>query len=202
MEQKHGPLGQIKFDGLAEGQFEGWASTYGGPPDLQLDVIAKGAFTNTLRKKSRLPLDWAHDQTNPIGIVEAVEKDRGLWVKGTIALDVQRGKEAYSLLRLGAIGSMSIGYSAIKSDYTREGYRLITEIELFEVSLVQHPANVAAVVERVKSDPRQLEELLSVIQSARLVAELRSALGSVRAKNATEADNLRMALRSLRARVR
>jgi uncharacterized protein len=206
MDQKHGPSGQIKTsgDGLAEGQFEGWASTFGGEPDLHGDVIAEGAYFNTLRRKGRrFPLDWAHDQTNPIGIVEAVEKERGLWVKGTIALDVQRGKEAYSLLKLGAVQSMSIGYSAVKSNYTREGYRLITEIELFEISLVQHPANVAAVVERVKShSQQQLEELLAAIQSAQLLVGLRSALSSAHAKNAAEAANLRTALKSLRARVR
>jgi uncharacterized protein len=198
IEQKQSPTGRgyvIKTsgDGLAEGQFEGWASTYGGSPDLQGDVIARNAFSNTLREKGdTFPLDWAHDVTSPIGIVQAVEKERGLWVKGTIALDVQRGREAWSLLKLGAIGSMSIGFSTIDSDYSREGHRVIKEIDLYEVSLVQHPANIAAVVERVKNDPRQLEALLSYLQGATLTA-----------RNATErrdAEQLRLALRSIRVR--
>jgi HK97 family phage prohead protease len=83
---------------------------------------------------------WQHDPAQPIGIWDELrEDDRGLWVKGRILTDVEKGREAAALIAAGAIDGLSIGYRTVKSTKTNQGQRLLTEVELWEVSLVTFP---------------------------------------------------------------
>ena len=55
----------------------------------------------------------AHKTDEPIGIFENVAEDeKGLYVKGKLAMGTQRGRETYELLKLGALDGMSIGFKA------------------------------------------------------------------------------------------
>jgi len=76
----------------------------------------------------------------------------GLYVEGQLLLDVQKGREALALLRVGALSGLSIGYSPVRYPMDNEtGVRLLAEVDLWEVSLVTFPANAAANVTVVKS---------------------------------------------------
>lgn len=142
----------LKEDTETEGIFTGHASVF-NKRDLQDEVVEAGAFKRTLkRKKGRFPLLWQHDKSEPIGMVEAEEDERGLRVKGTLALGVQRGKDALELLRARIVTGMSIGFRVVKDSINKDdGSRNLKEIDLWEVSLVTFPANPAAQVRRVKS---------------------------------------------------
>jgi HK97 family phage prohead protease len=72
-------------------------------------------------------------------------------VKGRLLLELQRAREAYTLLKEGALGGLSIGYSPTRYSYDDAGVRHIAEVELWEVSLVTFPANAAAGITVVKS---------------------------------------------------
>ena len=89
----------------------------------------------------------------PIGVFENIYEDsHGLFVKGKLLLDVKRAKEAYLLLKSGAINGMSIGYSVVSAQIDDvEGVRIIEDLDLFEVSLVTFPANENATITSVKS---------------------------------------------------
>ena len=139
------------------GIFEGYAAVFGNQ-DSWGDVIAPGAFKKTLRdhkKAGRMPaLLWQHDNWQPIGIWETMrEDDTGLFVRGRLLReDVYRAREAYALLKAGALSGMSIGYYA--TDYetdTRTGVRTLKEVDLVEASLVTFPANPEARVSSVKA---------------------------------------------------
>lgn len=141
------------------GRFEGYASTFGGPPDSYGDVIAPGAFARALAEHaaagSRPAMLWQHDTRAPIGRwSRIVEDERGLAVEGRLTLEVQRAKEAYALLRDGALGGLSIGFRTRRSEAGEHGGRLLTELELLEISLVTLPANRAAMVAAVKAAAR------------------------------------------------
>jgi len=73
-------------------------------------------------------------------------------VKGRLLLDVQKGMEAYALLKNGALDGMSIGYRTIAASDEADGrVRALEEVELFEISLVTFPMNERATVTGVKS---------------------------------------------------
>lgn len=142
-----------------EGLFAGYASVF-DVVDNHKDAILYGAFTETLKKKHNgkdIKLLWQHKMDEPIGVFTTMREDsHGLYVEGKLLLDVQRGKEAYSLLKSGAMDGLSIGYSAVKYGYDEEtGVRFLTEVELWEVSLVTFPANEAAGVTALKDDKPQ-----------------------------------------------
>ena len=77
------------------GEFEGYGSTFGGEPDSYGDVIAPGAYSDSLavhRAKGTMPkLFWQHNADEPIGKwVGAAEDERGLLMRGKLNMDVQR----------------------------------------------------------------------------------------------------------------
>lgn len=139
-----------------DGTIEGYGSVF-GVRDNYDDVIAKGAFDATLkehRAAGTMPaMLWQHDSCEPIGVWESMtEDDKGLSIKGRLALDTVRGKEAHALLKMGALNGLSIGFMSKQWAYDREtDVRTLTEIELWEVSLVTFPANEKARVTNVKS---------------------------------------------------
>ena len=119
---------------------EGYASLF-GIRDMAGDIVARGAFTRTLRDKApgAIKLLYQHDAAEPIGLLdEAYEDARGLFITGALNLETQRGEEAYALLVQGALTGLSIGFNVVMADRQGRG-RLITEIDLWEVSLVTFP---------------------------------------------------------------
>ena len=139
----------------AAGAFKGYASTFGGPPDSYGDVIARGAFAKSLAEHTQagtMPaMLWQHDSHALIGRWQVIGEDaRGLAVEGKLTLEVQRAREAYALLKDGALNGLSIGFRTRASRAGGEGGRVLTDIELLEISLVTLPANSAARVGDVK----------------------------------------------------
>jgi HK97 family phage prohead protease len=139
----------------AEGDMivEGYGSTFGNK-DHGGDIVLRGAFAESLTKRSPKML-WQHNSGEPIGVwLEAREDNEGLYLKGKI-LPTALGKDAYTLLKAGAIDTMSIGYRVTEQEYTQEdskSVRLIKKCELYEVSLVTFPMNEMAKVTSVKSE--------------------------------------------------
>ena len=122
-------------------RFAGYAALF-DKRDAGRDVIRPGAFAQTLaERKQRLPLYWQHRPDQRIGWVETVAEDqRGLRV--VAAIDNPDGGAGAALKR-GAVTGLSFGYTA--RGYRADGAgRELTDIELFEVSLVTHPMQDAA----------------------------------------------------------
>lgn len=138
-----------------DGRVEGYGSVF-GVRDAYDDVIAAGAFGASLaahRAAGTMPaMLWQHNADEPIGVwLEMTEDARGLKVVGQLALATEKGKAAHELLKLGALNGLSIGFVSKQWSYDRESeIRTLTEIELWEVSLVTFPANGAARVTNVK----------------------------------------------------
>lgn len=139
-----------------DGSVEGYGSVF-GVRDSYDDVIAAGAFQASLaahKKAGTMPaMLWQHDSDKPIGVwTEMVEDSKGLLIKGQLALETTLGKEAHALLKMGALNGLSIGFVSKQWSYDREtDVRTLTEIDLWEVSLVTFPANGAARVTNIKS---------------------------------------------------
>ena len=133
-----------------DGTFEGYLSTFNNI-DSYGDVIRQGAFKKTLSERESFPLLWQHDTCEPIGVFDELrEDDYGLFVHGVLNQDTQRGREAYALLRQGALDGLSIGFSTVKDSWDGD-VRNIQEVRLWEGSLVTFPANDLARVTSVRS---------------------------------------------------
>src|SRR5690606_19492529 len=128
------------------GFFAGYASIF-HTVDYHNDCIIQGAFKkhlNAMERANKMPkLLWQHQRDQPIGIWHFIEEDKkGLYVEGQFLLDIQKGQEAYCLMKAGAIDGLSIGYFVKESQINpQHKYREITEIELLEISIVTFPAN-------------------------------------------------------------
>lgn len=149
--------------------FEGYGSVF-GTLDSYADTVKKGAFKRTLREwkaKGRMPaMLWQHNPDEPVGVwTEMAEDDHGLLVKGKL-LTTGKGPHAYEALKEGALSGLSIGFVTRKSQMNDEtGIRTLTDVELWEVSLVTFPANDPARITSVRSagelpEPREFEEWL------------------------------------------
>lgn len=140
------------------GTIQGYASAFGNV-DMGLDVVDKGAFKVTIRdNKGKFPILADHNPSDQIGWNESASEDNtGLFVKGSIMLDVQKGREKYALakkaLEIGAKAGLSIGYSTIKAEPDKENpsIRRLKELKLWEYSLVTFPMNTDAMVTAAKS---------------------------------------------------
>jgi HK97 family phage prohead protease len=150
----------------------GYASLF-GIRDQGGDVVAKGAYAASLKRLAatgeRVKMLWQHDPGQPIGVWDEVREDAtGLWVKGRILTEVEKGREVAALLAAGAIDGLSIGYRTVKAERDGKGQRHLQELELWEVSLVTFPMLAQARV-AAKSDAVSdvLRELADVFEDAR-----------------------------------
>lgn len=149
------------------GEFSGYGAVFGNV-DSYGDVIAKGAFRDTLREweqRAKLPpmllqhgggFMGGADDMLPVGQwTEMEENSKGLKVSGKLfALGTERGQYIYEGLKSGVLDGLSIGYRP--REFTRgtkpgEPERTLTNLDLMEVSIVTFPANGKARVMGVKS---------------------------------------------------
>jgi len=139
---------------LNHDEFVGYASLF-GVPDGAGDVVSAGAFAASLRR--RPPKDvrmlYQHSAVDPLGVWEEIREDgRGLFVRGRLVLDVRRAREVRALIREGALNGLSIGFRTLRA--RRDGaYRILSEIELWEISVVTFPLLAGSLVTAVGGDP-------------------------------------------------
>jgi HK97 family phage prohead protease/HK97 family phage major capsid protein len=155
MQHKTVSIVGIKTAGLAEGQFEGWASTFGNT-DSQNDRVMPGAFAKGLTSDRIVPLNWEHrgsvDPRALVGqLVKAEEVPEGLHVTGQFDLETEFGAAAYRAVKARRVGALSIGYAVNRATKAAHGVNELHDLDLIEVSIVARPANDRAVITAAKS---------------------------------------------------
>ena len=143
----------VKDDGF----FVGYGSVF-NVRDSYGDIVRPGAFAASLAdwaENGKAPkLLWQHDPSQPIGVWEKLEEDdHGLRMEGRLLIeDVPKAREAYALLKAGAIDGLSIGYSVKRAKWNDDEDALdLFALNLWETSIVTFPANEAATVSEVKN---------------------------------------------------
>lgn len=153
---------EIKFDGKSGWKFEGYASKFGGI-DSYKDTIHKGAYEKTLEGRTRPvmmryehkagmlpPGKWEHLSEDSSGLVVAGELTKGQ----SLATDIRASMEH------GTLGGLSIGFRLPKGGAEeKDGIRHIKEIDLVEISIVQNPADSAAIISGMKTEIDSIEDL-------------------------------------------
>lgn len=167
---------ELKMDG-ASLSFAGYASVFGGV-DAYGDTIDPKAYDRTLKRKSGdrpIRMRWNH--FGPvIGKWTAMRTDeKGLWVEGELTPGHSVAEDVYASMKHGAVDGMSIGYFPKKIEMLGDERRLLKEIELVEISVVEEPADLGAKINDVKSAMDAAETLKDI------EAMLRDAAGFSRA---------------------
>lgn len=144
----------LEIKRLQTRQLSGHGSVFGNV-DLGGDVVARGAFADTLaehEKNDSIPqMFWMHNPEKVAGRWDDMhEDDTGLAVEGTLA-KTPLGDEMRTLFGMKAVRGLSIGYITTDADYKDDGVRVIKSVDLYEVSLVSLAMNPLAQVEAVKS---------------------------------------------------
>lgn len=174
-------------DENSNGYIEGYASTWHKVPDAYGDIVAKGAFANSLAKYEEtgrsIPFLWSHEMgtlKSYIGTCKADEDDIGLHFIATFD-DTEEAQRVRQLYKDGRMSKFSFAYDTLDSatvtleDGTKANE--LRELDIFEISAVLVPANSFAEVVDVKSGKRNSTADEATIRNA--IALLQELLGEV-----------------------
>lgn len=123
--------------------------------DSSGDSIIPGAFAKSLaaRPPGEVRMLYQHDPARPVGVwTSMVEDAYGLRAEGFLLTDARDGYDASVLIEGGAVTGLSIGYYPVTAYKREDGVRVLTEIDLREISAVtfamQDPAFVRVTHEK------------------------------------------------------
>lgn len=131
-------------DGLEEGEFIVYPSTFTRQPDSYGDVIAKGAFLKSIEawKESGdvMPGMYLHDPNQIIAeAIDQGEDDHGWWVKGRFD-DDPHAQKIYKWLKGRRLSSLSFGYNTKASAKVKldngESVNELQEVDALEFSFL------------------------------------------------------------------
>lgn len=142
--------------------------------DRDGDVVVMDGIDFTSFQANPVVL-WGHDSSElPIGKVVGISQDK---TEKTTLFDIQfastgKGKEVEQLVAEGILKAVSIGFMVKEYDYNEDANAfMLTEIELFEISVCNIPANQDALL--VEEEQKSFEAKdLDIAELARQVAEL------------------------------
>lgn len=181
MEHKYKEFTLIKSADDA-GTISGYFSTYDRIPDSYGDVIAKGAFAETIAKRKEsghpFPLCWNHDLNQIIGSVDPddiEDTDKGPLMTASF-FNTQLAQEKREIVKSGVVYQFSFAYDILDAGPVEleDGVKAneLRKLDLFEVSIVPIPANQNAVMTDVKagrrnrkSDEDTIKQIISLAQS-------------------------------------
>ena len=147
------PLAQPLSACSGTGVFVGYASLFGAR-DTSGDMVMPGAFAASLKIRGveNIRMLFQHDPAEPVGAwLEMIENERGLYVRGRLDRNVQRGRELLSLLECRGLDGLSIGFKTVNATRDRFTHtRQLIRIDLWEVSLVTFPMLEGARVSGLK----------------------------------------------------
>ena len=155
-------------DGLADREFKAYASTWTRTPDSYGDVVAKGAFADTISEWQAsgnvVPILYGHDMADPHKNIAATrsltEDDHGLLVHGVFD-ETPMAEQVYQLVKGRRLSQLSFAFDVLdQAPVTLPGGGKANElrkVKLYEVSLVPVGANQDTAVVGVKAqDLREL----------------------------------------------
>lgn len=150
-------------DGLADGEFIVYPSTFTRTPDSWGDVVKAGAFARGIaaRKEAGITLPglFGHRMDDPdfyvASAIDEVEDEHGWRIKGAFDLDSPKGPQVYRLVKSGRIRELSFAYDTLDEgqvvldDGTKANE--LRDLDVFEFSFVPIGANRDTSVVAVKS---------------------------------------------------
>lgn len=166
----------INFKADDTGKISGFFSTYDEEPDSYGDIVAPGAFTETIKAREAtghpFPLCFNHNIDAVIGTVDSIEDtEKGPLITASF-LNTEKAQEVREMVKSGAIYQFSFAYDAKGWEEPTEEQKakgitnVLTKVDLYEVSVVVVPANQNAVVTDIKSGKRNSKKDADAIKQA------------------------------------
>lgn len=147
-----------------EGTFKGYASVFGSV-DSMGDTVLQGAFEETIHNRQRpVRMFFGHSPGRPIGVWKSLEEDDvGLRAEGEFTPGNTDAQNIRALLKHGAVDGLSIGFRIPPngSEERENGGRIISKIDLVEISVVSLPAEDKARVD-VSSVKSEIETISTI----------------------------------------
>ena len=180
----------LKFVG--EGMtFSGYASVFGGV-DSYGDTIDPKAYEKTLTDRTRpIRMRWNHYGPVIGKILRLTTDSVGLFVEGELTPGHSTAIDTYASLKHGAIDGLSIGYIAKSAIENPDGTRLLKEIELIEISIVEEPADINATVSNIKSaieKAKSIREIEATLRDSAGLSRLEACAVVSRIKSVIQSD--------------
>lgn len=197
MEIKNVPIGAVKAgpdDGLEEGEFLVYPSTFTKDPDAYGDIVAPGAFLDTLAdwkaSGNTMPGLYGHRMDDPdyniAGAVDTGEDDHGWWVKGKFDLEspspTSKARQVYNLVKGRRLNQLSFAYDTQDEGQVElaDGTKAneLRKVKVYEFSFVPVGANQDTSVVAVKSNAEALVDGVKAGRtlSAKNEGDIRSAV--------------------------
>ena len=184
MEHKCKEFLMVKSD---TGAISGYFSTYDREPDSYGDIIAPGAFTETIQKRKEsghpFPLCWNHDLNQIIGSVDPeniIDTDKGPLMTASF-FDTQLAQEKREIVKSGVVYQFSFAYDILEAEpvVLEDGIKAneLRKLDLYEVSIVPIPANQNAVMTEIKAGRRNSKKDADAIREA--ITLLQGVLGEL-----------------------
>lgn len=166
----------INFKADDNGKISGYFSTYDEEPDSYGDIVAPGAFTETIKAREAtghpFPLCFNHNMDAVIGTVDSIEDtEKGPLITASF-LNTEKAQEVREMVKSGAIYQFSFAYDVKGWEEPTEEQKakgitnVLTKVDLYEVSVVVVPANQNAVVTDIKSGKRNSKKDADAIKQA------------------------------------
>ena len=180
----------LKFVG--EGMtFSGYASVFGGV-DSYGDTIDPKAYEKTLKDRTRpIRMRWNHYGPVIGKWLRMTTDSVGLFVEGELTPGHSTAIDTYASLKHGAIDGLSIGYIAKNAIENPDGTRLLKEIELIEISIVEEPADINATVSNIKSaieKANNIREIEATLRDSAGLSRLEACAVVSRIKSVIQSD--------------
>ncbi len=145
----------VRFAADDAGTFTGHAAIFEERNSFN-EIVKRGAFLRTLSehhaRNIRPPMLWSHRSDEVIGVWTDIREDAtGLAVTGKLITETKRGQEVHALIKAGAVSGLSIGFRARGAVRGANGLRILTDIELAEISLVALPSAGNARIKQVRA---------------------------------------------------
>lgn len=172
----------ILFKTEDSGKISGYFSTYDEEPDSYGDIVAPGAFEETIKARQEtghpFPLCFNHNMDAVIGTVDSIEDtEKGPLITASF-FNTAKAQEVREMVKSGAVFQFSFAYEireAVEPSAEQKAkgiVQILKKLDLFEVSIVVVPANQNAVVTDIKSGRRNskkdadaLRQAITLIQS-------------------------------------
>lgn len=134
-----------------------------GSADSSNDMILKGAFNFAV---TSLPMLFGHNPDDLVGTWDEVaETVAGLEAKGKLHMEQPRARAVHSMIKGGLVTGLSIGFKTKAS--TKQGRnRVISALDLFEISVVRNPMHPRARILSAKSDITAAAVIADIIKRA------------------------------------
>ncbi len=174
-------------DEVSSPTVSGHASVFDSPTDIGgsfTEIIAPGAFSKTLAENDDIRCLFNHNWDNILGrtksgTLQLREDEQGLYFECTLP-DTSLGRDLAVSMARGDVDKCSFGFipTAEEWDYTDSDHptRTITEVELYEVSIVTIPAYEDTDVSLVRSKQKEDKLVKTVEMRKKIIKQIKGEL--------------------------